>query len=97
MKKVVIISIIIVLTVVVFAVFAVKTDIFKAAETEKTAVEQNDAPKNIENNVKIPVRALKIQKIQTLDKAKLREAVKKIKEKREKNPDYQPNGGSCGK
>lgn len=95
MKKIIIISAIIVALAAVFAVFAVKTDLFKSAETKQDVLEEKNKVKNLNMPAKFPS---KIQgNIRFMDKEKFREAVKKIKEKQEKDPDSKSQGGSCGK
>ena len=94
MKKVVIVSIIAAVFA-VLAVVAAETGFFKSAEVEKPSVRQEIEQKNIEKTIKF-VPKMKIQKIQTIDRNKLREAAKKIKEQQEKDPDFRKKGEKCG-
>jgi len=95
MKKIVVVSIVIAVFAAVFAVLAVQTDFFKSSEAVKPVVEQKHDT-NIEKNVKILPKTMKLQKIKVLDKEKLKEAVKKMKENRDKDPDFKKKHESCG-
>lgn len=93
MKKVIVISIVIAAAIAVFAAVALSSDLPKPAETAKPAVEQNQiGPKD----VKFSTKTLKTPKIRALDKEKLKEVMKKMKEKNEKDPNYHKKGESCG-
>jgi len=92
MKKVIVISIVIVAAIAIFAAVALKSDISVPEAAEKAAVEQQQLePKDL----KIPPKTIKTPKIMTLDKEKLKEVMKKMKEK-EKDPNYHKKGESCG-
>lgn len=88
MKKVIVISIIIAAVAAVLAVCAVKTGLFKTAETEKPAVEQEIKHNNPGKPLKINPR-IKMQKIPMLDKEKIRESLKK-KRKENNNNNFNP-------
>lgn len=92
MKKIIIISVIVAALAAVFAVFAVKTDLFKSAEVKKEVIEQDVKVKKINRPVK-----MNMGQIRFIDKETLRKAAKKVKEKQEKDPDSKSHGGSCGK
>ncbi|MBQ4438512.1 hypothetical protein II898_06510 [bacterium] len=100
MKKIVIISIIIAAAVAIFAVVAGKNDAFNPVEAENPAVEKKIESENLKKDIKVPVRAIKMQKIKLIDKEKFKENLKKMKEKQGKNPDnapdFQKKGESCG-
>ena len=101
MKKVIVILIIIAAAVAIFAVVAGQNDLF-TTEAEKPVVEKPavSEPEYLKNDVKVPVKAMKMQKIRLIDKEKLRENLKKMKEERDKNPDktprFQKKRESCG-
>ena len=81
----------------VFAVVAVKTDLFKSAEVEKPAVEKEVEIQNLDKSTKFSPK-IRMQKFKPIDRKKLDEAIKRKREERKRNnPDYQPDGGSCGK
>lgn len=94
MKKVVIVSIIIAVAA-ILAVFVAETGFFNSAEVEKPAVMQEIGRKDLEKNVKIAPK-MKMPKIKTIDRAKLKESLKKRKEKQEKAPNFQENYKKCG-
>lgn len=95
MKKVVII-LIIAAAVAVFALVAGRNDVFKSVETEKTAIEKKIEPHELKRDVKMPIKSLKIQRIKPIDKEKIKENIKKLKEKEGQNPDSPKNSESCG-
>lgn len=92
MKKVIVILIIIAAAVAIFAVVAGQNDLAKPAEKVEAPVEQKIRPEELKKNVKFPVKAVKIPKL-NLDKSKFRKSVKKSKEE---NPDFNQNQKKCG-
>ena len=101
MKKIVVIAIIIVAAIAVFAVVAGQTDtFFKSAEPAKPAFEKKVEPEDLKKDAKIPVKAMKMQKVKLIDKEKLRESLKKKKEKQGQNPNktlnFPKKRESCG-
>lgn len=96
MKKIIVVSLIIAALAAVFAVVAVKNDLFKSAEVEKPAVKNEAEVKDLEQPAKFSTK-IKMQKFKPIDRKKLDEAVKRRREKEKNNPEAQPQGGSCGK
>ena len=96
MKKVALILIFVAAAVAIFTVVAGQNDIFKSAEAEKAAVEKKIESVNMNKDAKIPLRTIKLQKIKMIDKEKLRENIKKKKEKPNKTPSFNKKHESCG-
>ena len=93
MKKFIVISIVIAAAIAIFAAVALSSDLPQPEETVTPAVEQKQIdPKG----VKFSPQTLKTPKIRALDKEKLKKAMKKMKEKQEKDPNYHKKGESCG-
>lgn len=93
MKKVVIISAVIAAIAAIVAICAAGTGLFNPAEAEKPAVEQEIQQNNFNKPFKTP--QLKFRKAPVLDKEKIREKLKKKKEKHQEETNSQETG-SCG-
>lgn len=91
MKKIIIISAIIVALAAVFAVFAVKTDLVKPAEKAEIPVEQKTKPEELKKNIKL-IKPMKIQKL-NINGEKLR---KNLQKSREEKSDFNQNQKKCG-
>jgi len=96
MKKVLVILIVIAAAVAIFAVVAGQNDIAEPVKKAESAVEKKVEPEGL----KKPVKFMKMQKIKLIDKEKLKENLKKKKEKQDQNPDKTVNfpkkRESCG-
>ena len=92
MKKIILVAIIIAAAVAIFAVVAGPTDFTKSAdEKAETPVEQKIEKKELKKNFRIPVKSLKVQKL-NIDRTKLNN----IKKSKEENPDLNQNQKKCG-
>ncbi|MBO4698422.1 hypothetical protein J5690_02270 [bacterium] len=94
MKKVAVILIVIAAAVAIFAVVAGQNDVLQSAETEKTSVEKKVDQQELKKNVKIPLKAIKMPKL-NINREQFKN-MQKYKEKKEKTPDSGNNSESCG-
>ena len=91
MKKAIITVIIIAAAVAIFAVVAGQTDSLSSVQSEKPAVEKKIESKELKKNIKVPLKTLKMQKL-NIDKLKLKNNIQKSKE----NPDFNKDQKKCG-
>ena len=106
MKKVIVISIIIVAAIAIFAVVAGQNDMSNPANSGKATVEKVEKVEkkvdleNLNKDAKVPLKTLKMQKLKILDRDKLRENIKKMKKEKDENPDktlnFPKKRESCG-
>ena len=91
MKKAIITVIIIAAAIAIFAVVAGQTDSLSSVQSEKPAVEKKIESKELKKNIKVPMKTLKMQKL-NIDKLKLKNNIQKSKE----NPDFNKDQKKCG-
>ena len=91
MKKAIITVIIIAAAIAIFAVVAGQTDSLGSVQSEKPAVEKKIESKELKKNIKVPMKTLKMQKL-NIDKLKLKNNIQKSKE----NPDFNKDQKKCG-
>ena len=91
MKKAIITVIIIAAAIAIFAVVAGQTDSLSPVQSEKPAVEKKIESKELKKNIKVPMKTLKMQKL-NIDKLKLKNNIQKSKE----NPDFNKDQKKCG-
>ena len=91
MKKAIITVIIIAAAIAIFAVVAGQTDSLSSVQSEKPAVEKKIESKELKKNIKVPLKTLKMQKL-NIDKLKLKNNIQKSKE----NPDFNKDQKKCG-
>lgn len=92
MKKVIIAVIVIAVAVAVFAVVAGQTDVVKPAEKAAAPVEQKFQPEELKRNVKFPIKAMKMPKL-NIDREKLK---KKNIQSKEEDPGFNQKQKKCG-
>ena len=91
MKKVVIAVIIIAAAIAIFAVVAGQTGSISSVQPEKPAVEEKIESKELRKNIKVPMKSLKIQKL-NIEKLKLKNNIRRTEE----NPDFNKDQKQCG-
>ncbi|MBR6421311.1 hypothetical protein IKS86_01165 [bacterium] len=91
MKKAIITVIIIAAAIAIFAVVAGQTDSLSSVQSEKPAVEKKIESKELKKNIKVPLKTLKMQKL-NIDKLKLKNNIQKSKEKSDFNKDQKKCG-----